>query len=84
MAVTTAPDREKRRAPASKSTRKKKKKNASPLLLWWPLLLGIAVTPFAVHAASIMAIAGPGALMMLYPYVLLLKEPVWALGRARK
>jgi hypothetical protein len=77
MAVTTAPGKEKRRASAP---RKKKKKNPSPLLLWWPLLLGIVVTPFTVHAASIMAIAGPGALMMLYPYVLLLKEPALGLS----
>jgi hypothetical protein len=77
MAVSTAPAREKRR---TASPRKKKKKGASPLLVWWPLILGIVVTPFTVHAASIMAIAGPGALMMLYPYVLLLKEPAFGLS----
>ena len=77
MAVSTAPAREKRR---TASPRKKKKKGASPLLVWWPLILGIVVTPFTVHAASIMAIAGPGALMMLYPYVLLLKEPALGLS----
>jgi hypothetical protein len=48
--------------------------------VWWPLLVGIAVTPFAIHAASIMALAGPGALMTLYPWVLLLKSP--AIGLA--
>jgi hypothetical protein len=77
MAVSTAPAREKHR---TASPRKKKKKGASPLLVWWPLILGIVVTPFTVHAASIMAIAGPGALMMLYPYVLLLKEPALGLS----
>jgi hypothetical protein len=77
MAVSTAPAREKRR---TASPRKKKKKDASPLLVWWPLLLGVAVTPLTVHAASIMAIAGPSALMMLYPYVLLLKEPAFGLS----
>lgn len=77
MAVSTAPAREKRR---TASPRKKKKKGASPLLVWWPLILGIAVTPLTVHAASIMAIAGPSALMTLYPYVLLLKEPAFGLS----
>ena len=63
----------KRRAPA----RRKKKKHA--LLLWWPLLLGIVVTPFATHAADILALQGPGALRNLYPYVLLVKEPLFHL-----
>ncbi|HTD55220.1 MAG TPA: hypothetical protein VK670_07545 [Silvibacterium sp.] len=77
MAVTTAPAREKRST--SGNTRKRKgKKKPGWLAVWWPLLLGIAVTPFAIHAASIMALAGPGALATLYPWVLLLKNP--ALG----
>lgn len=79
MPVTTAPTtREKRRAPASR--RRKSRKNPSLLAIWWPLLLGIAVTPFAIHAASIMALAGPSALMTLYPWVLLLKSPALGLG----
>ena len=48
--------------------------------MWWPVLIGIAVTPFAIHAASIMALAGPRALMTLYPWVLLLKIPAIGLG----
>jgi hypothetical protein len=66
---------EKRRRP---SARQKKSKRG--LLNWWPLLLGIAVTPFAIHAASILALEGPSALRMLYPYVLLIKEPVFGLS----
>jgi hypothetical protein len=82
MPVTTAPAREKRRASMSRNApRKRKKKQGSGLLAtWWPLLLGIAATPFAIHAASIMAIAGPSALMTLYPWVLLLKSPALGLG----
>jgi hypothetical protein len=80
MPVATAPTREKRRAPAPR--KRKKKKSSSLLLAWWPLLLGIAVTPLAIHAASIMALEGPSALMTLYPYVLLLKSP--ALGLANE
>lgn len=82
MPVTTAPAREKRRTAASRNTSRKRKsrKSSSWLAVWWPLLLGIAVTPFAIHAASIMALAGPAALMALYPWVLLLKSPALGLG----
>jgi len=76
MPVTSAPAREKRRNSSRTGPRKRKKRNNSGLLaVWWPVLLGIAVTPFAIHAASIMALAGPSALMTLYPWVLLLKSP---------
>jgi lipoprotein signal peptidase len=82
MPVATSPVREKRRTSSSRSTPRKprKKKRSNLLFTWWPLLLGIAVTPLAIHTASIMALAGPSALMTLYPYVLLVKSP--ALGLA--
>lgn len=82
MPVATTPAREKRRMSSSRSAprKQKKKKSSNFLVIWWPLLLGIAVTPFAIHTASIMALAGPSALMTLYPYVLLVKSP--ALGLA--
>jgi hypothetical protein len=76
MPATATSGRKKSRASAPR----KKKKSSNPLLAWWPLLLGIAVTPFTVHAASIVALAGPGALMALYPYVLLLKHPALGLS----
>lgn len=41
---------------------------------WWPFLLGLVATPIAVHFASVMALAGPDALMTFYPYVLLLQS----------
>jgi hypothetical protein len=63
----------KRRAPA----RRKKKKSA--IFIWWPLLLGIIATPFAVHAASILALEGPSGLRTLYPYMLLVKQPIFHL-----
>jgi hypothetical protein len=59
----------------------RKKKTASRgkgWITWLPVLLGIAVTPFAVRAASVVALEGPRGLVMLYPWVMLLKEP--ALG----
>ncbi|GGH14036.1 hypothetical protein [Silvibacterium dinghuense] len=44
------------------------------------MVLGIVVTPVAVHFASIFALGGPAALRLLYPYVLLLKNPVLGLS----
>ncbi|MFT4111233.1 hypothetical protein [Silvibacterium sp.] len=44
------------------------------------MALGIAVTPVAVHFASIFALEGPAALRLLYPYVLLLKDPALGLS----
>lgn len=34
-----------------------------------PLLVGIAITPFAVRAASIVALGGPKPFALLYPWV---------------
>ena len=68
---------EKKRRASSRSSRKKKSKSA--LAIWWPLLLAIVATPFAVRAAGIFALEGPSALRMLYPYVLLIKEPLFHL-----
>jgi len=36
-------------------------------------MVGIAVTPFAVKAATLMALTGPDGLRLLYPWVLLPK-----------
>jgi len=80
MPATTAAPREKRRAPSRNASRKRKSKSPGFLAAWWPLLIGIAVTPLAIHAASIMALAGPSALMTLYPWVLLLKSPIIGLA----
>jgi hypothetical protein len=42
----------------------------------WPLLLGIAITPFTVRAASIVALEGPRAFALLYPWVDVLRSRV--------
>ncbi|HVJ07962.1 MAG TPA: hypothetical protein VM554_06235 [Acidisarcina sp.] len=60
-------------SPAPKK-RSRKKKNSAGWLAWWPLILGILVTPFAVRAAGILALTGPTALRMLYPFALLPAE----------
>ena len=40
-----------------------------------PLLIGILITPFALRAASIVALAGPKAFALLYPWVEVLRSP---------
>jgi hypothetical protein len=59
------------------TTRKKKKSAPAGWLTWWPLLLGILVTPFTVRAAGIMALAGPDALRVLYPWVQLVQSHIF-------
>jgi hypothetical protein len=60
-----------KRKPAAK--RKSRKKQDSRWLAWWPLILGIVVTPFAVKAATLMALTGPDGLRLLYPWMLVPK-----------
>jgi hypothetical protein len=59
-----------------------KKKRGSNWLAFVPLVVGILVTPVALSAASVMALSGPDALTMLYPWVLVVKSPVLALPTA--
>ena len=40
-----------------------------------PLLVCLALTPFAVRAASIVALEGPKAFSLLYPWVEVLRSP---------
>jgi hypothetical protein len=79
MAVSAASAREKRRATPGNTRKRKSRKDPGWFAQWWPLLLGIAVTPLAVHAASIMALAGPRALTSLFPWTVLLENPFWGL-----
>lgn len=74
----TASTLPKRAKPAAK--RKPRKKKAGGWLPWWPLLLGILVTPFAVKAATVMALTGPDGLRVLYPWMLLPKLHLFGLG----
>jgi hypothetical protein len=50
-------------------TRKRKKRKTSSLLWLWPIIVGLIVTPFAVRAASVLALSGPAALKILLPFV---------------
>ncbi len=66
-----------------KAVRRKKKKTASRGLTWWPLLAAIAVTFFSVKTAEILPLMGANGLLklqLLYPYALLLKQPLLGLS----
>lgn len=68
-----------------KATARRKKKTAgkSALLVWWPLLAGIAITFFSVKTAEILPLMGPDGLLkleLLYPFALLLKQPLVGLS----
>ena len=58
------------------ATRRKKKAASAGWWTWWPLLVGILVTPLTVRAAGVMALAGPDALRMLYPWVQLVQSHI--------
>ena len=80
MAASTAPVREKRRASSGSAGRRRKgRKSPGWFAHWWPLLLAIVLTPITIHAASIVALAGPRALTALYPWVVLVQNPFWGI-----
>jgi hypothetical protein len=48
-------------------------------IAWWPLAAGVAITLVAVKVAEILPLMGPGGLLrlrLLYPWAMLLKEPL--------
>ncbi len=56
-----------------KRRRTRRKRGSASLLRWWPLLLALIATPFAVRAASVLALSGPSGLRLLYPFVTLVQ-----------
>jgi hypothetical protein len=71
--------------PRKATAQRKKKKTAggSGLILWWPLLAGIAITFFSVKTAEILPLMGADGLLklqLLYPFALLLKQPLLGLS----
>jgi hypothetical protein len=64
--------------PKRSPVRKSKRKSSRGWTAWWPLAAGIAVTLAGVKTAEILPLMGPGGLLrlqLLYPFVLLLKQP---------
>jgi hypothetical protein len=42
---------------------------------FWPLAVCLAIAPFAVRAAGILALAGPKAFALVYPWVEVVRSP---------
>jgi hypothetical protein len=66
----------KQRSAAGARPRKKSKKGAA--WSWkglWPLVVCLIITPFAVRAASILALEGPKAFALVYPWVEVARSP---------
>lgn len=42
---------------------------------FWPLAVCLAIMPFAVHAADILALEGPKAFALVYPWVEVVRSP---------
>src|ERR1700691_4449414 len=57
-----------RAKPRKKSTGKKSARSAGWKRLW-PLAVCLLITPFAIRSASILALEGPKAFALLYPWV---------------
>jgi hypothetical protein len=67
-----------RSAAGAKPRSKSKKSAARSQWSWkslWPLLLCLAITPFAVRAAGILALEGPKAFALVYPWVEVVRSP---------
>ena len=54
----------------------KKRKSSASRLAWLPIVIGLAVTPMAIRAASVMALSGTGALTVFYPWVQIVRNPL--------
>ncbi|HEX5234538.1 MAG TPA: hypothetical protein VFW25_04325 [Silvibacterium sp.] len=57
----------------------KREKTSSSWLIGIPLLAGIVAAPVALHAAGILALSGPSALTLLYPFVEIARSSVLGL-----
>lgn len=68
--------------PSSSAATPRKKRGAPKTFFrggWkslWPLILGIAITPFTVRVANVVALEGPKAFALLYPWVDVLRSRV--------
>ena len=69
--------------PKKSAARKRKKKDTRGWIAWWPLLVGIVITLAAVRTAEILPLMGASGLLrleLLYPFALLLKQPLLGLS----
>jgi hypothetical protein len=57
----------------------KKKKGGGSWLAGIPFLLGVVASPLAVRAASVLALSGPNALTLLFPFMEIVQSPMFKL-----
>ncbi len=68
--------------PSSSAATPRKKRGARKTLArgWWkalwPVLIGIIITPFTIRLASVLALEGPKAFALLYPWFDVLRSKV--------
>ncbi|HUB17434.1 MAG TPA: hypothetical protein VL990_02285 [Acidobacteriaceae bacterium] len=68
--------------PSSSAASPRKKRGARKTLArgwwkaFWPVLIGIIITPFTVRLAGILALEGPKAFALLYPWFDVLRSRV--------
>lgn len=71
------------RSATSNRKRKKAPRRGTGWIAWWPVAVGVAITLVAVKVAEILPLMGPGGLLrlrLLYPWAMLLKEPLLGLS----
>jgi hypothetical protein len=63
--------------PRSAAQKRSRGKSASRAgwVRFWPLVLCLAIMPFAVRAAGILALEGPKAFALVYPWVEVVRSP---------
>lgn len=66
MSPVATRERTRKAGPKKRSARRGKKSWAA---WWWPFTLALIATPFAVRGASVLALSGPAALRLLYPWM---------------
>lgn len=57
-----------------------RRKKSGRRLKFVPVVVGILVTPIALHAADVLALSGPGALAALFPWTELLRVPLLSIS----
>lgn len=53
-----------------------KRKRSSGWLRFLPVIVGVLLTPWALRSASVMALFGPGAMAVLFPWAELVQGPL--------
>jgi hypothetical protein len=64
-----------RSAGAAKARKKRGAGKSAGWVRFWPLAVCLAITPFTVRAASILALEGPKAFALVYPWVEVVRSP---------